>query len=189
MSETLELTTAPRKGNWMQTYSGGKFWAVDPRPEEVVIEDIAHALSNMCRYAGHCNKFYSVAEHSVLVSEWLLNNGHSHHALWGLLHDASEAYLVDIPRPIKPSLTNYYDLEAELMKVICEKYGLEAEMPDIVKYADNHILADERNQNMKMTTISNIEWGAGGDPLGITLRYYTPEEAEEAFLDVFDALT
>ena len=86
-----------RVGDWIQTMSGVIFYPLDPRPEEIRIEDIAHALSHQCRFAGHCREFYSVAEHSVRVSRELPQE----FMLWGLLHDASEAYLVDLPRPIK----------------------------------------------------------------------------------------
>ena len=84
MDSNGPITTSPRR------------WA-GPNPDDIRIEDIAHALSNQCRFAGHAREFYSVAEHSVHVSQLCLPE----HALWGLLHDASEAYLVDLPRPLK----------------------------------------------------------------------------------------
>jgi hypothetical protein len=86
-----------RKGDWMQTYTGRQFWPIDPRADEIDIVDIAHALSQQCRFAGHCKSFYSVATHSWHTS----NVCNSENALWGLLHDAAEAYLVDLPTPIK----------------------------------------------------------------------------------------
>ncbi len=172
------------RGNWIQTYTGNKFYALDPRPEEVHIEDIAHSLSMMCRYAGHCEKFYSVAEHSVLVAE----NLPPELQLWGLLHDASEAYLVDIPRPFKSYLNNYYELENSIMNVVCDKFGLPHGMPDGVKFVDNSILADERSQNLKDNGVSAAEWGAGYPALGIKLKHWSPKEAEEQFLAFFDAL-
>ena len=78
-----------RRGDWIQTYLGIQFWPLDPRPEEVMLFDIAHSLSNMCRFTGHCREFYSVAQHSVIVSQ----NVPREDAAWGLLHDASEAYM------------------------------------------------------------------------------------------------
>src|SRR5665213_153577 len=86
-----------RIGNWMQTYTGKQYWPCDPRPEEVFIIDIAHALSQMCRYSGHCIHFYSVAEHSVLLSRYAST---LETKKWSLLHDASEAYITDIIRPV-----------------------------------------------------------------------------------------
>jgi hypothetical protein len=89
-----------RKGSWQQTFTGRQFWPCDPRPEDVCLEDIAHHLALMCRFGGACRVFYSVAEHSVRVAElvWDRTNGDREAALAGLLHDASEAYLVDIPK-------------------------------------------------------------------------------------------
>jgi hypothetical protein len=100
-------TEPPRTGDFMQTYTGRQYWPMDPRPHEVYIEDIAHSLSLQCRYAGHCIKFYSVAEHSVLIARHLAATRAPEVAFAGLLHDAPEAYCVDIPRPLKPYLTNY----------------------------------------------------------------------------------
>jgi 5'-deoxynucleotidase YfbR-like HD superfamily hydrolase len=104
---------------WIQTYSGIKMHPLSPTEEEISIEDIAHALSNLCRFTGHCNKFYSVAQHSVLVSVYSPRD----YAMWGLLHDASEAYLNDIARPIKISdeYNTYRKIEENLMKVIAKK--------------------------------------------------------------------
>jgi hypothetical protein len=137
------------RGNtdWIQTYSGGQFWPLDPRAEEVEIADIAHALSNMCRFTGHVKEFYSVAQHSVLVAELVPTE----HKLWALLHDASEAYLHDLPRPLKrsqPFGALYKGHEARLMEVICEKFGLPAEEPPCVKDADTRLLMTERRDLM-----------------------------------------
>lgn len=117
---------------WIETYTGKKFWFTNEDPNEVDIEDIAHALSHMCRYTGHCNRFYSVAEHSVRVS--YLNLTH----LEGLLHDASEAYLADIASPVKQLLPEYKALEERIMRKIAKRFGLKEGFdkdPD-VKWAD-----------------------------------------------------
>lgn len=90
---------------WIQTYSGRRFFPLDPRPADVKIEDIAHALSNKCRFNGHCLTFYSVAEHSVRVATLAMSRHggaeKSTIGLQALLHDAAEAYLPDICSPIK----------------------------------------------------------------------------------------
>lgn len=178
----LQEIDAPRNGDWIQTFTGRQFWPLDPKPGDIDIRDVAHALSNMCRYAGHCRKFYSVAEHSVLVSGYLPEQ----FKLWGLLHDASEAYLVDIPRPVKPYLTGYLPAEEKLMAAVCEQFGLDPEMPAIVKDADNRILLDEKQQN---TTRTNHQWTLHGEPLGVTLHCWAPERAEREFISAFNALT
>jgi hypothetical protein len=82
---------------WLRTYAGRHVHILNPRPADIYIQDIAHALAHTCRFAGHTPAFYAVAQHSVLVSELLTPDL----ALWGLLHDASEAYLHDLTRPLK----------------------------------------------------------------------------------------
>lgn len=171
-----------RKGNWMQTYTGRKFWPLDPRPEEVYIQDIAHSLSHQCRYAGHCMWFYSVAEHCVLLSQ----NVAPEHALWALLHDASEAYLVDIPRPVKPYLSEYREIEAKVMAAVCHKFNLSVVMPDEVNEVDGRILNDECQQNM---SIPPEKWADTGKPLGVELQFWMPTDAKRQFLDRFLELT
>src|SRR4051812_20612492 len=85
------------RGDWMQTYTGRAFWPLDAQPEDVDPLDIAAALSMLCRYGGHVSRFYSVAEHCLLMSEAVAPE----HALWALLHDATEAYMGDMVRPLK----------------------------------------------------------------------------------------
>lgn len=173
-----------RIGDWIQTYTGKRFYPFDARREDIDIRDIAHALAMQCRYAGHCLRFYSVAEHCVHLSQHL----HPQHGLlvarWALLHDAREAYLVDIPRPLKPQLTNYHDIEAKLMAVIAPRFALYGEMPNAVKDADSCILADEVAQNM--APAGNVI--CPRPALGITLEFWTPEQAEREFLAQFEAV-
>jgi hypothetical protein len=177
----MDTAAQPRIGNWMQTYTGRQFWPIDPRPDEIFIEDIAHALGNACRYAGHCITFYSVAEHSVLMARAVPQEFKA----WALLHDASEAYLVDVPRPLKPFLTGYADLEDRVMAAVATRFGLAAEMPAIVKDTDNRILHDERRQNMMQC---EADWDLPGSALGIELHYWTPYVAARQFEHMFHAL-
>ncbi|PDS97678.1 hypothetical protein CO659_12555 [Rhizobium sp. S9] len=167
----------------MQTATGRKFWPMDPRADEVFIEDIAHALSMQCRYAGHCLRFYSVAEHCVLMARKLRWEGVDV-ALWALMHDASESYLVDVPRPVKPYLDGYKAAEAKVMAAICDRYGLAHEMPAVVHDADNRIIADE------LANLVPMEWHAryAGQELGVELRYWSPEQAKIEFMATFQAL-
>jgi len=173
----------PRTGDFMQTFTGRKYWPMDPRPHEVYIEDIAHSLGLQCRYAGHCIKFYSVAEHSVLIARHLAATHAPEVALAGLLHDAPEAYCVDIPRPLKPYLTNYKAIEQDNWLAIAARFGLPKELPRDVHNADNRIIADE------LVNLREMPWHARhNNPLGVKLRYWSPEEAELEFLATFDAL-
>lgn len=172
----------PRRGDWMQLYSGKQFWPMDPRSDEIEIEDIAHSLSMQCRYAGHCLKFYSVAEHSVHIAQWLWESGYDGDTIMaGLLHDATEAYLVDVPRPVKPFLEGYKRAELSVWCAVAERFGLPVRLPEIVKEADTRIIGDER-ANMKPCV---AEWYATGSGLGVGLEYWAPEVAEKRFFALF----
>jgi hypothetical protein len=170
-----------RRGNWMQTYTGHQFWPLDPRPEEVFIADIAHALANACRFGGHCNSFYSVAEHSVLVSQVVPPEL----ALMGLLHDASEAYVCDIPRPLKPFLTGYKEIEERVWRAIADRFELPHEMPQAIKDADNAVLLTEAKAIMKPHP---AEWCVPGEPAAVSVLGFPPNFAEQIFLRRFQEL-
>ncbi len=144
----MNTPDSTRKGDWIQTYTGRQFWPLDARCEEIVIEDIAHALGNICRFAGHSRMFYSVAQHSVLVSRIVP----AEFALWGLLHDAGEAYLGDVVTPLKSLdfMTPYREAEDILMKVVCERFGLSHRRPKCVWEADRIALATEHRDLMPM---------------------------------------
>lgn len=168
-----------RKGDWMQTRSGRQFWPLDPRPEEIHIEDIAGALSKLCRYGGQSLRFYSVAEHCVHVA----NAAPVGRKLEALLHDASEAYLSDVIRPIKSHLSNYLEIEAGLERAIAQRFGLAHPWSDQVKRLDTAILADERDQVMAPPPVA---WPQTTEPpLGVTLHCWSPGWAEKEFMAAF----
>jgi hypothetical protein len=173
--------TEARTGAWIETFTGRQFWPLDPHVDDICIEDIAHALSNTCRFNGHVRQFYSVAEHSVFVALTVPVE----HRLAALLHDASEAYACDLPRPIKRCVTGYAEAEHRLMECIFEKFGLTLPLPEIVKLHDNRILLDERVQFMPA---SDRDWNLGVEPLGVQLRGWLPQDAEAAFLETFYTL-
>src|ERR1039458_2829532 len=122
----------------IRTYSGLIFWPLNPDPALIRIEDIAHSLAHQCRFGGHSRVFYSVAQHSVRVSEICATED----ALWGLLHDASEAYLVDVPAPLKqlPAVAANRRAEQRLQAIIFERFGLPARQPKSVTAADLQLL-------------------------------------------------
>jgi uncharacterized protein len=172
-----------RNGNWMLTYTGISYWPLDPRPEEVEIRDIAHALSNLCRYTGHVRKFYSVAEHSVLVSHMVAPE----HALQGLLHDAAEAYCNDLARPLKVCLPEYKAVEQLNFTAIMLRFALPVVEHPTIKAADTDILINEYQALMEKPT---LPWSWGGtfrDKMPI--RGWLPKKAEEMFLKRFYKLT
>jgi len=169
------------RGDWIQTYTGIKFHPLDPQVQDIDINDIAHSLSNKCRYSGHCKKFYSVAEHSVYVSQYVARES----ALWGLLHDAGEAYLADVPRPIKPYLVGFSDLEATVMRVICQRFQIEAEEPEEVSRVDASMLADEMPVLMGKPA---APWDLPYPPLGVRIRCLAPEDAKNLFMQRFSEI-
>lgn len=127
----------------IQTFSGISFNPLDPKVDNIHIEDIAHSLSMQCRFNGHIKKFYSVGEHCVRVS-WIVP---AQYALWGLLHDGGETYFSDLPSPIKNASdigTVYRAYEKALMDVICDKFGLSRKEPPAVKQADRILLMTEK---------------------------------------------
>lgn len=171
------------KSGLIQTYSGRAFDVCAPK-DAINIFDIATALSRQDRFAGHNLRFLSVAEHCVNVSRFAPTDL----KLTALMHDASEAYLIDIPRPIKPLLKGYYELEDHLMTEIAHKYDFVWPMPTEIKSLDARHLFDERAQNMApLIDQTNDIWGDPLPPLGIKLQFWSPERAKAEFLDHFIA--
>ncbi len=168
--------------DWIQTFSGRIFHPTDPRPEEIDLADIAHSLSLQCRFNGHCRIFYSVAEHSVRVSNLLAPE----HALWGLLHDAGEAYLTDLPRPVKNQVSDYRDLEDHLLQKVAERFALPWPIPSPVHEADDRMLMTEARDLMAPPPAS---WGIDTTPDPTPIEPWTAQEAERIFLERFEALS
>jgi 5'-nucleotidase len=177
--------TEARRGEWIQTASGIQFWPLDPRPEEVRIEDIAHSLARQCRFAGHLQvDHYSVAEHSVRVSYAC----DPEDALWGCLHDSSEAYLVDIPRPLKqcPEFAFYREAEHRMMQTICKRFGLVPTEPESVRRADAVLLSTEKRDLMGPTPAPwSLAQGRPAEPLPGLIVPLNVRDAEIQFLQRF----
>lgn len=174
--------------NWMQTHTGLRFHPFDPQPDQICVEDIAHALAMNCRFNGHVRRFYSVAEHSVYVSQMVPEED----ALWGLLHDAAEAYISDLPKPFKDGIVDIYGPHEErILEVIATKYDLELPYSPEVKKADWGILILERvqalaDQSIPWESVEAYDSLYGLDMLPeITIGFWSPEEARERFLERF----
>lgn len=178
------MTETRPEREWIQTYTGRRFWPLDPRADDVRIEDIAHALSNICRFTGHTLKFYSVAQHSVLVSRIVPPAD----ALWALLHDAAEAYLTDIAKPVKecPTFAAYKVAEDRLAKVVAEAFSLPWPMPASIKHADAVLLATERRDVMRSTALA---WNVPAEPMETRIFATLPGVAELDFLKRYRELT
>ncbi len=157
----------------IQTVHGHSIDPMNILPTDINIHDIAHALSMQCRYNGHLRRFYSVAEHCVLVSQMVPKKDQ----LWGLLHDAAEAYIGDIITPVKVKLNDYIDMEEAIMAQIAAKYGLCADMPESVHKADKYLLTLE------------CEWRDAGCPSDLHgIRGLNPSAAETLFINTFRGL-
>jgi hypothetical protein len=165
---------------WMQLKSGLPFFFDEPHPGDIRIDDIAHALSMLCRFGGHCNTFYSVAEHSVLVSQVVPQE----FALQGLLHDATEAYIVDVPRPLKRLLPEYKTYEGKVWRCIADCFALPHELDDSVHVADNAVLLRERDVLLGKPP---IDWGWSRDvvPANVHILAHSPAAARARFKDRF----
>lgn len=148
------------------------------------MNDILHALSHQCRFAGHCTQFYSVAQHCVLVSQMCDKED----ALWGLLHDASEAYLVDVPSPLKRMqlFEGYRQVEKKVMDTICEAFGLGSDEPPSVKLADKRMLATEARD---LTMTEGRGWATAAAPFDFHIKPWTPEYARAKFISRLHELT
>jgi uncharacterized protein len=194
----IELQDRARVGDWIQTFSGLAMYPLDPRFEEICLEDIAQALGNMCRFTGHTRRFYSVAEHSLWVShiavplKWSQSESHKYEheqfrsiQLAGLLHDASEAYLSDIARPVKvqPEFASYRRVESKLQQMIYAKFGLEPEMPELVRRADEIMLAIEARDLMSPLRPAWEKWLANIGDCNVEVRTpMPPEQASQLWL-------
>lgn len=165
------------------TFTGRTIAPLNPSVDKINIVDIAHATSNLCRFTGHVREFYSVAQHCVFVSYY----ANREDALWGLLHDASEAYLADMARPIKlqPGFGEVYKAaEATIMRAICDKFGLPHDMPDSVRHADDVLLRTEQRDLMP-----NLRRHEGEDYYYHEIDGWLPADAKAAFLNRYQELT
>lgn len=165
-------------GHWITTYTGKKFHFLDPQPEEIDIVDIAHHLSLVCRFAGACREFYSVAEHSMRMAEIVPQE----YRLHTLLHDASEAYLPDLPRPEKAEIPRFKLIENIILEAIFQKFVPIYQQGIVeVKQADNILLATEARDLM-----ANMDdWAELPKPLEDRIKPISSRLAEVAFLCKF----
>jgi uncharacterized protein len=171
-------------GHWITTLHVKKFHYLDPQPDEIDIRDIAHALSMTCRFGGHCSKYYSVAEHSVRMA-WAMVG--KNNVLSTLLHDAAEAYIPDIPKPIKEDYPQWKDMEIVIEEAILTKFDAFGGDWEAIKVLDSNICLAEafylglditdwyKPSSFKLIGINDIGW--------------SPKEAEQNFLDTFTKVT
>lgn len=163
------------KGDWMQTYTS-KFYPLSPREEDIYLIDIAQSLSHTCRFGGHVKNFYSVGQHSVLLSYFC--------GFEGLMHDAAETYINDITRPVKyiKEFQPIREVEDSILKVIFSKYNISYPLSDKLKKLDRRICITEAN---KLMIGGTKDWYELYEPLDIVIDPWGFEESRFKFIRRF----
>ena len=179
----MNADTVGCRGNTILLHSGKFFDFVRPTPDMIEIEDIAWGLAHTCRFGGHVNGFYSVAQHSILVAAKVP----CVRMLEAILHDATEAYLGDIVKPLKNLLPEYQLLETRLWKVIADKFGLPHQMTPVVKATDRRALSTEHRDLTKMSDQSEPLPGLQDyPPFKRKITPWPPEHAYKSYLYAYN---
>jgi uncharacterized protein len=176
-----------RKGDWIITYTGKRFYPADPREEDIDIEDIAHSLSILNRFTGHTAFPFSVGQHSLHISFALRNVHHESEQiqLAGLLHDATEAYVNDLARPVKRQLPDYTAMENHIHEVISSKFNIDTRC-EAVKLADARALVSEAQRLCAGEQwYYESHWPA---PYGYAIRDRNWRDVKEEFLERYEQL-
>ena len=174
-------------GAWITTFSAKQFFPFSPREEDIDIVDIAHHLSLINRFTGATLEPYSVAEHSWRAS-YLVS---PENALWALLHDAPEAYISDMSRPLKHHTSVglvYLEVEKKIMSAICRKFGLPEEEPAEIKLADNRMLMTEKRDLLRYN-LNHPSWNIDAEPLPEFIHPFSWKNAKKLFLARYKELT
>lgn len=173
----------PDYNGWISTFTNKKFYLFKPTIDMIDILDIAHGLSMICRFGGHTKQFYSVAQHSIIVSEICDNQ----YALEGLMHDATEAFLGDMVRPLKQKMPEYVKVEDNLHDIINEKFNLNhsVECKVNIKEADNMALITEK-RDLKDHEL--WDYLVEVKPMNAKIKPWGPAKAEKEFLKRFEKL-
>jgi len=193
VEEPLNMAGVPRskRGTWMQTFSG-RFYPLDPRPEEFEIKDIALSLSRINRYNGHNDAPISVAQHSVQCVDLveLIDGGDEEevhrHKRYMLMHDATEAYVGDMVRPLKSIIPQFGEIEAKVWEACVERFEIEPIDPKVVKYYDNLACAWEKRD----LCTSYEHWPRMPEVPDVLLRMksWTAKQSERQFIQMFNEL-
>lgn len=185
-------TVSPYPTNYISTYLGNRFHPEGPRIDHVALEDIAHGLAYQCRFNGQTRAFYSVAQHSLLVASVLPPELHRA----ALLHDAAEAYLGDMVKPLKRLLPDFGRIEAGVTQLIAQAFAVEFGSDDAhatpvqrqihvaIKHADMVALATEKRDLMPHS-VEPWSYLHGIQPLPQAIHPLPPHEAKQAFLDAW----
>lgn len=181
----IQVSSTVRKvvGPTILLHSGNYFDLLDPENSDFSIEDVAQGLSLTCRFTGQCRRFYSVAEHSVHMSYAVP----AEYAYEALMHDAAEAFIGDVSKPLKDLLPEYRAIEKRIEAAVFARFNVRQPMPPCIKEYDIRMLATEQQQIMR----NNDGWDytRGREALPIKLSGWGPGYAREQFLARFHALT
>jgi hypothetical protein len=183
LTEVLRRLKGFENQNWIYTHTGVKVFLANPSTSMIDIRDIAQALSNLCRFSGQCRKFFSVAEHSVLVAMEVLRRTEDRDlARSALMHDSPETYLVDVTAPLKQMLVVYNILELRFEKVIKEKFDLlyGFDHPEI-KRSDYEVFFAEMDH---LFDLPYEAWGRNGERAKVKIECWEPQRAKERFLEM-----
>lgn len=170
----------------VQTYSGRVLDFANPQMDQIHIEDIAHALSHVCRFSGNLTQFYSVGAHSLNVTGMVP----AEHKLQALLHDATEAYMGDLPKPLKRLCRDFQQIEDNLWEVIANKYCVPTELHDSVKLADMMMLKEESDRLLLTGPRDDLWQDIRNIPNGnMFFLEEEPNKVRDIFLEKFESLT
>lgn len=187
-ADNLPTDTKYHAPKFIETYTGIGFYPLAPRVEDVSVIDIAHHLSQQCRYSGATNFFYSTAQHCCLLEGFVREKMHGSplDCLQILMHEGDEPYLVDMPRPVKQFMPEYREWGHNIIMVVRSWLGLDGvPIPEWQDEIDSGIIADERAQ---LFSDSGLDWGHRANPLGIPIESWSSRVAEQQFLMRYAAL-
>ena len=169
MTERKELYQV--EDGWIELVSGTKFYFGAPKDHMIHVEDIAYSLSNLCRFNGHTRRFYSVAEHAVLLADYVANLPWStpRDVLTALHHDDAEYIIGDLARPVKVKIPEFKRLEVSLDEALAHRFGTIFPFPDWMREFDSRILCDEHRYVMNP---SDNDWGTDSlELLGVRFKH------------------
>lgn len=190
-AEAARMAETNKSGDstaWLGTLSGARLDLIDPKPRQIIFSDIAAGLSKECRYSGQIRDFYSVAEHSIYVSQAAIHQGRrlgmDQNNLYilgqqALLHDATEAYIKDLPTPLKALLPEYKAVEKKLLEAIFDRFNVPYPMNSIVHDMDARIVSDEKPRLLFVDTWPHYQ--ERFKPLSIKIECWEPRVAEANF--------
>lgn len=170
----------------IRLYSGAMFDYNAPQDSDVTIDDVAHALSHVCRFAGHIRHFYSVAQHAVNVSRLVPPE----HAYAALMHDTAEAFTNDLPTPLKTAFPVFKELEVKIETAMANKFGFQYPLHESVKYADLQMLLLEKEMlKQDFSDWAVLEGVEHPDTHRLWMIETSPAEAKRRFLHRYKELT